>query len=92
VVVGDEISTATPTLNIVNNAIVIEPDPAFGGSQANRFAYLINATSILAEAGIGYEITPAFQTNFLYRFITTEAEGDIAYDRQLFELTFSISL
>ena len=37
-VIGDEISTATPTLNIVNNAQIIEPDPAFGGVEENRFA------------------------------------------------------
>ena len=88
---GDEVSTATPTLGIVNGARTIEPDPAFGGVEDNRFAYLIDATSFLIEAGLGYELTPLIETNLLFRQVRTEAEGDIGYDRSLLELTLSFA-
>jgi hypothetical protein len=91
-VIGDEVSTATPTLNIVNNAKAIEPDEAFGGVPANRFAYLIDANSAIAEAGIGYSISGTVQANLLYRFVSTEADGDISYERSLIEFTIGIDL
>jgi len=91
VVVGDEVSTATPTLAIVNSASAIEPDPAFDDSAGDRFAYLIEATSMILEAGIGYELTAAIETNLLYRQVSTKAEGGIAYDRSLLELTTSFN-
>ena len=91
-VIGDEVSTATPTLNIVNNAKVIEPDEAFGGVPANRFAYLIDANSAIAEAGVGYAISGTVQANLLYRYVSTEAAGDISYDRSLIEFTIGIDL
>lgn len=91
-VIGDEVSTASPTLNIVNNALVIEPDEAFGGSPENRFAYLINANSAIAEAGVGYSLSGSVQANLLYRFVSTEADGDISYERSLIEFTLGIDL
>ncbi len=91
-VIGNEISTATPTLNIINNANAIEADPAFGGLAENRFAYLIDANSFIAELGMGFEVSKSTQANLLYRFVSTDAEGDIGYDRQLIELTLSLSL
>jgi len=91
VVVGDEVSTATPTLDIVNSALAIEPDPAFGGVDGNRFAYLIDATSLILEAGLGYELTTSIETNLLFRQVSTEADGGIAYDRSLLELTTSFN-
>lgn len=91
-VIGDEVSTATPTLNIVNNAIVIEPDEAFGGAPEDRFAYLINANSAIAEAGVGFSLTGTVQANLLYRFVSTEADGDISYDRSMIEFTVGIDL
>ena len=91
-VTGDEVSTATPTINIVNNAEVIEPDEAFGGVPEQRFAYLLGANSAIAEAGVGYEITGTIQANLLYRFVSTEADGDISYDRSLIEFTLGIDL
>ncbi|NND91826.1 MAG: hypothetical protein HKN42_13275 [Granulosicoccus sp.] len=91
-VTGDEVSTATPTTNIVNTAQVIEPDEAFGGAQEQRFAYLVGATSAIAEAGIGYGISGSVQANLLYRFVSTEADGDISYDRSLIEFTIGFDL
>ena len=90
-VAGDEVSTATPTLDIVNSAAAIEPDPAFGGIDGDRFAYLIDATSLILEAGAGYDLTAAVETNLLFRQVSTEADGGIAYDRSLLELTTSFN-
>lgn len=91
-VIGNEVSTATPTLDIVNNAEAIEPDEAFGGVPANRFAYLIDANSAIAELGVGYGISGTIQANLLYRYVNTEADGDISYDRNLIEFTIGIDL
>lgn len=91
-VTGNETSTATPTLNIVNNAEFIEPDEAFGGAAEQRFAYLIDADSLIAEAGFGYGISGTVTANLLYRFVSTEADGDISYDRSLIEFTVGIDL
>ena len=91
-VTGDEVSTATPTINIIDNAQVIEPDEAFGGVAANRFAYLLDADSAIAEAGIGYGISGSIQANLLYRYVSTQADGDIDYQRSLVEFTIGIDL
>ncbi len=91
-VTGNEVSTATPTVNIVNTAVAIEPDDAFGGRDENRFAYLLDADSALLEVGLGYLVSDAIETNLLYRIVSTSADGDIGYDRNMLELTFSYSL
>ncbi len=91
-VLGDEVSTATPTTNIVNNAEIIEPDEAFGGASAERFAYLINANSAIFEAGIGYGISGNVQANLIYRFVSTQADGDISYERSIVEFTLGVDL
>jgi len=91
-VIGDEISTATPTLPIVNHAKVIEADNAFGGLEEERFAYLIDANSAIVEFGIGYSVSAAIEGNLLYRYVDTSADGDIGYDRSMLEFTLSLSL
>lgn len=91
-VMGDEVSTATPTLDIVNSTNVIEPDEAFGGVSARRFAYLVDASSAIAELGVGYGLSGTLQANLLYRYISTEAQNDIGYDRSLIEFTLSLDL
>jgi len=91
-VIGNEISSATPTLDIVNTAAVIELDDAFSSSSQNRFAYLIDANSTIAELGAGFEFTSNLKANLLYRFVSTSADGGISYDRNLLEFTISIEL
>lgn len=91
-VFGDEVSTATPTTNIVNNAEIIEPDEAFGGAPEQRFAYLIGANSAILEAGFGYGLTGSVQANLLYRFVSTQADGDISYERSIVEFTIGVDL
>jgi len=91
-VIGDEVSTATPTTNIVNNAEIIEPDEAFGGAPDGRFAYLIGANSAIAEAGFGYSVTGSIEANMMYRFVSTQADGDISYERSIVEFILGIDL
>lgn len=86
-VFGDEVSTATPTLAIVNTASVIEPDNAFGGFDAERFAYLLDATSAILELGANVELTPQISADIGYRYIRTEADEDISYNRYLLAIS-----
>lgn len=88
-VVGNEVSTARPTYSIVNNSLEIEVDDVFSDSVENRLAYLVDANSLLLEAGLGYDISATIQANLLYRFITTDATGDIGYERGMTEFTLS---
>lgn len=91
VVVGNEVSTATPTLAIVNNADAIEPDNAFGGFDATRFAYRLDANSMLLEFGANFEVTPLVSMDLGYRYVNTQADDDIDYDRSLFALSLRYS-
>lgn len=91
-VTGDEVSTATPTSTIVSVADAIELDDAFAGGDEDRFAYLLDADSVLFELGVGYVVSDAIETNLLYRNISTNADEGIGYDRDMVELTISYSL
>jgi opacity protein-like surface antigen len=82
-VFGDEVSTATPTLAIVNTATAIEPDNAFGGFDERRFAYLLDATSVIVQLGANIAVSPQISADIGYRYVHTEADEDISYDRNL---------
>jgi len=82
-VFGDEVSTATPTLAIVNTANAIEPDNAFGGFDERRFAYLLDASSVIVQLGANIEVSPQISADIGYRYVHTEADEDISYDRNL---------
>ena len=86
-VFGDEVSTATPTLAIINAASSIEPDNAFGGFDEERFAYNLNATSVILELGANMEITPQISGDVGFRLVNTQADEDISYDRYLFSVS-----
>ena len=86
-VFGNEVSTATPTLAVVNTASAIEPDNAFGGFDERRFAYLLDATSVILEFGANVELTPQISGDIGYRFINTQADEDISYDRYLLTIS-----
>lgn len=86
-VFGDEVSTATPTLAIVNTAEVIEPDNAFGGFAAQRFAYQLSATSVILELGANVEFTQQISGDVGLRIVNTQADADISYDRYLLSVS-----
>jgi len=80
---GDIVSTATPTLAVVNAADVIEPDNAFGGHDTQRFAYRLNATSLIFDAGVQYAFISGFALGSTYQYINTSAADPIEYDRHV---------
>jgi len=84
---GQVVSTATPSLSIVNNASVIEPDGAFGGHDARRFAYKLDATSVIVGLGIEYALSDAISADLSFQSISTKAVDPIEYDRNLMTLT-----
>ena len=86
-VFGDEVSTATPTLAIINAASSIEPDNAFGGFEAERFAYNLNATSVILELGANMEFTPQISGDIGFRYVDTQADENISYERYLFTVS-----
>lgn len=91
-VFGNEVSSSRPTVAIVNNSDAIEPDNAFGGFDDRRFAYLLDANSIIFELGAFVEITPQIFGDLRYRFIHTDADDPIDYDRQLVTLSLQYAL
>lgn len=84
-VTGDVVSSASPTLDIINAADAIEPDDAFGGVVTNQFAYRLDAETLLITLGFNKIMTPDLSLDFSARFVDTEAKADtaIGYDRTI---------
>ncbi len=82
---GDTVSSATPTLDIINVADAIEPDDAFGGVAANQFAYRIDANTVVVTLGYNRIITPDLSLDLSARFVDSEATDDasIGYERTI---------
>ena len=82
---GDTVSSATPTLRIINAADAIEPDDAFGGVDANQFAYRIDANTLVVTLGYNRIITPDLSFDLSARFVDSEAREDdsIGYERTI---------
>lgn len=85
-ITGDVVSSASPTLGIINAADVIEPDDAFGGIEFNQFAYRLDAQTLVVTIGYNKILTRELSLDVSTRFVTTEASADdsIGYDRTLF--------
>ncbi|MCP4431487.1 MAG: hypothetical protein GY806_10950 [Gammaproteobacteria bacterium] len=79
---GDIVSSATPTLDIINAADVIEPDDAFGGIGLNQFAYRIDTDTIIFTFGYNKIITQGLSLDVSARFVESTASS-IGYDRTL---------
>lgn len=85
---GDIVSTATPTLVILNEAEVLEPDNAFGGATANAIAYRLNAKTQVLNFGFNYAINERNSLDFSVMDIQSRANATIEYDRILFRATY----
>lgn len=83
-IVGDIVSSATPTLAIINASEVIEPDDAFGGIRTNQFAYRLDSDTQVITLGYNQIISAKTSLDFSYRYVKTESEGNIEYDRSIF--------
>lgn len=80
---GDVVSTAQPTFRIVDNAEAIEPDTAFGGIPANRFAYRLDADVHILTLGVNVGIGPTTSLDLSVEGLTAEAADDIDYQRNI---------
>jgi len=89
-ITGNEVSTATPTVEIVNQADVIVPDNAFGGFAERRFAYLLDATSVLGSFGVSYVLPNNILADSKLTYVFTDAVGDIDYSRWI--LSFGLTM
>ncbi len=85
---GDVVSTAVPTLKIVNAAEVIEPDDAFGGIPANRFAYRLDAEVHIVTVGWNHSLGPSSSLDLSAQGLAAFAEGDNDYERGQVRLSF----
>jgi len=84
-ITGDTVSSATPSLGIINVAAAIEPDDAFGGIDANQFAYRLDANTAVLTLGYNRVFTRDLSFDLSARFVESEAkdDGDIYYDRTI---------
>jgi hypothetical protein len=80
---GDVVSTAAPTLAIVTAAEVIEPDDAFGGAAANRFAYRLQARTSVVTLGFNFAIAENHSLDISARLVDSQAGDEIEYQRRL---------
>ena len=82
---GDTVSSATPTLDIINASDAIEPDDAFGGIAANQFAYRIEADTVVVTLGYNRILTRKLSIDLSARLVDSEAKDDdgIGYDRTI---------
>jgi FimV-like protein len=85
-ITGDTVSSATPTLGIVNVADEIEPDDAFGGLDSNQFAYRFEADTLVYTLGYNRIFTRDLSMDLSVRYVDSEAQDDddISYDRTIF--------
>ena len=87
-ITGDVVSTAQPTLNIINASDAIEADEAFGGFATNRFVYRLEADTITVVLGGNYAFDSRSSVDASLLYIDTEAEGDIYYARTQYRISY----
>jgi len=75
-ITGDTVSSATPSLGIINVADAIEPDDAFGGIDANQFAYRLKADTVVLTLGYNRIFTRDLSFDLSARFVESEAQDD----------------
>jgi FimV-like protein len=85
-ITGDTVSSASPTLDIINVADAIEPDDAFGGVEANQFAYRLEADTVVVTLGYNRILTRDLSFDISARYVDSVARDadDIYYDRTIF--------
>jgi FimV-like protein len=85
-ITGDTVSSATPTLDIINVSDAIEPDDAFGGVDANQFAYRIDSNTAVITLGYNRIMSRDISLDFSLRYVDSEARDDenIYYERTIF--------
>jgi len=85
---GDVVSTAVPTLKIIDAADAIEPDDAFGGVPANRFAYRLNADVNILTLGYNHAVGPLSAIDLSVEGLFANADGGNEYQRTITRLAY----
>lgn len=85
---GDVVSTARPTLGIINAAAVIEPDDAYGGVPANRFAYRLDADVHIVTLGYNRKLDSDASLDLSLETLLAEAEGGNEYERMIARVSY----
>ena len=82
---GDTVSSATPSLGIINASDAIEPDDAFGGIDANQFAYRLDSQTWVLTLGYNRILNRDLSLDLSARFVDSEAreDEDIYYERTI---------
>lgn len=78
---GDATSSASPTAKIARAAEEIEPDDAFGGIDANQFAYRLDARTRIATLGANWRIARDWALDAQLQSISVDGHFDNQYDR-----------
>lgn len=78
---GDATSSASPSLRIVQAAEVIEADDAFGGVDANQFAYRIDARTRIVTAGVNWRLARDLAVDAQLQSVSVDADFGNQYDR-----------
>jgi FimV-like protein len=82
-VTGDIVSSGTPDIYIINAADAIEPDDAFGGIANNQFAYRLQGDTNVFTLGYNRIMTRKISLDLSYRYVDSEADGGIVYNREI---------
>lgn len=78
---GDSFSSASPSLRVVRAAEVIEPDDAFGGADANQFAYKLDARTRIVSAGVNWRLARDYALDAQLQSVSVDADFGNQYDR-----------
>jgi hypothetical protein len=78
---GDATSSAAPSARIARAADEIEPDDAFGGLEANQFAYRLDARTRIATLGANWRIARDWALDAQLQSISVDGDFDNQYDR-----------
>jgi len=82
---GDVVSSSKPSLDVIEAADAIEPDDAFGGVDANQFAYRIDSDTLVFTLGYNRILTPDVSIDLSARYVESEAKSDssLSYERTI---------
>ncbi|MEM7293877.1 MAG: hypothetical protein AAF420_10860 [Pseudomonadota bacterium] len=87
-IVGDVVSTAEPSLDIINASDAIEPDEAFGGFRTNRFVYRLDADTTTLTVGGNYALDNKSSIDASLLYIDTQASGGFYYERLQYRASY----
>lgn len=85
---GDIVSTATPSLTVIENNDALAPDDVFGGLNANKIAYRLDANTTILNLGSNYALDSQNAIDVSLELLDSKAAGGIYYDRQVVNVSY----